>query len=226
MSAVGYQRAPAWSDGFLFTSSVRRQSGLQGALKRLLDIAVASLALIVLAIPMSLLAILIKLDSRGPAVLSQQRVGRDLEPFRMYKFRTMVVDAARLQDHLLDFNEASGPLFKIKRDPRMTRVGRLLRRASLDETPQLFNVLRGEMSLVGPRPIMPDELIRYGSEADYYLQVKPGITGLWQVSGRNNLDYSHRVFLDVWYVKNWSVLYDCAILLRTPGAVIRNIGAY
>jgi len=189
-----------------------------------------ALILVAILTPLMIAIALMLLWSGRPVLYAHERIGRHGKTFRCLKFRTMVPDASAKLSELLerdpDLRAHWQRTRKLESDPRITRLGLTLRRTSLDELPQLFNVLRGEMSLVGPRPIMSDELVRYGSEADYYLQVKPGITGLWQVSGRNNLDYSHRVFLDVWYVKNWSVLYDCAILLRTPGAVIRNIGAY
>lgn len=166
----------------------------------------------------------------GPAFFGHDRVGFHGEVFKCFKFRSMVANSQEVLQDLL----ASDPAalaewetdFKLKNDPRITRIGAFLRKTSLDELPQLWNVLKGEMSLVGPRPIVDEELKRYGEQVDYYLQVKPGMTGLWQVSGRNDVDYEHRVYLDVWYVKNWSMWYDIAILFKTFKVVLGKQGAY
>ncbi|HYM17471.1 MAG TPA: exopolysaccharide biosynthesis polyprenyl glycosylphosphotransferase [Micropepsaceae bacterium] len=197
--------------------------------KSALDYAGSAALLVLLAPVIGAIALLV-LKSGRPLLYAHERIGRNGKVFRCYKFRTMVPDASEKLSELLerdpDLKAHWMSRRKLKADPRITPLGSFLRRTSLDELPQLFNVLKGQMSLVGPRPVMSDELAHYGLEADYYLQVKPGISGLWQVSGRNDLDYSHRVFLDVWYVKNWSLMYDCAILLRTPGAVLKKSGAY
>jgi undecaprenyl-phosphate galactose phosphotransferase len=197
--------------------------------KSALDYAGSAVLLVLLAPVIGVIALLV-LKSGRPLLYAHERIGRNGKVFRCYKFRTMVPDASEKLSELLerdpDLKAHWMSRRKLKADPRITPLGGFLRRTSLDELPQLFNVLKGQMSLVGPRPVMSDELAHYGLEADYYLQVKPGISGLWQVSGRNDLDYSHRVFLDVWYVKNWSLMYDCAILLRTPSAVLKKSGAY
>ena len=196
--------------------------------KRALDLAAAGFLLVLLAPLLVVLAVLVGRD--GPVVFRHQRVGRNGRPFGCLKFRTMVVDAqAALEGYLAAHPEAREEweqTRKIKNDPRITAVGHFLRRTSLDELPQLFNVLAGDMSLVGPRPVVHDELAYYGSQVGYYCAVRPGITGLWQVSGRNDVDYGFRVFLDAWYVKNWSLWYDIVILLRTAVVVFSRRGAY
>lgn len=197
--------------------------------KRLFDIT-ASTVLLVLLLPLMLwTAIRIRRDG-GHAIFAHHRVGRQGRRFPCFKFRSMVTDAEeRLQTLLEESPELKAQWdrdHKIKDDPRISPVGHFLRRTSLDELPQLFNVLRGEMSLVGPRPVIAAELERYGDDAQYYLMVRPGITGLWQVSGRNDVDYDTRVYLDTWYVKNWSMWYDIAILFKTLRVVIRRDGAY
>lgn len=200
--------------------------GGQRVAKRLFDVIVSG-ALILLASPaMILVGILIRLDSKGPILFRQERVGIEGNRFLMHKFRSMVVDAeSRLAD-LERKNEGSGPLFKIKADPRVTRMGGFLRRFSIDELPQLFNVLSGSMSLVGPRPPLPREVEAYESDVRRRLLVKPGLTGLWQVSGRSNLSWQDSVRLDLYYVENWSLAGDLVIILRTVRAVFRSTGAY
>jgi exopolysaccharide biosynthesis polyprenyl glycosylphosphotransferase len=181
----------------------------------------------VLLLPLMLtVALLVRLDSPGPAIYRQQRVGRDGRLFTMYKFRSMSTTADDERTHLVACNEADGVLFKIQHDPRITRVGRWLRRTSLDELPQLLNVVRGEMSLVGPRPALPDEVARYDVDPRRRLVVKPGMTGLWQVSGRSDLSWAESVRLDVRYVDNWSLGLDLAIMVRTLRAVVSRRGAY
>jgi exopolysaccharide biosynthesis polyprenyl glycosylphosphotransferase len=200
--------------------------GGQRVAKRLFDV-VASAFLLVLAAPaMTVVAFLVKLDSRGPVLFRQERVGIEGKLFRMLKFRSMVVDAeTRLLD-LANKNEGSGPLFKMKNDPRVTRVGGVLRKYSVDELPQLFNVLAGSMSLVGPRPPLPAEVAAYEQDVRRRLLVKPGLTGLWQVSGRSNLSWQDSVRLDLYYVENWSLAGDLVIILRTVRAVFHSTGAY
>lgn len=194
--------------------------------KRAFDLA-ASLILLVLAVPLWLLiALAIKLDSQGPVLFRQVRLGKGGKPFIAYKFRSMKVGAEEEIARLSALNEADGPIFKMKRDPRHTRVGRLLRRSSLDELPQLLNVIRGEMSLVGPRPPLPSEVEQYEPWHRKRLEVAPGMTGLWQVSGRSELPFDEMVLLDVYYVENWSLALDFTILLRTIPAVISGSGAY
>ncbi|HET6215266.1 MAG TPA: sugar transferase [Micromonosporaceae bacterium] len=172
------------------------------------------------------LAVLIRIDSPGPVLFRQVRVGRHGREFVIYKFRTMYLDAEARLAELRHFNEYDGVLFKMRNDPRVTLVGRYLRRFSLDELPQLFNVVRGQMSLVGPRPPLPEEVAAYPDDARRRLVVKPGMTGLWQVSGRSDLPWEEAVRLDLRYVENWSIPLDLAILLRTLTAVSRGSGAY
>jgi exopolysaccharide biosynthesis polyprenyl glycosylphosphotransferase len=190
---------------------------------------VGALVLLTLMSPLLLvLAALVMLGpgGRGPAIFRQERVGKDGEPFVLYKFRTMVVNAeARLQE-LHNLNDTDGELFKMRADPRITPVGRLLRRYSLDELPQLLNVLKGDMSLVGPRPPLAREVAGYPDDMRRRLVVKPGLTGLWQVSGRSDLSWEESIRLDLTYVENWSLVMDLAILARTVSAVVRTSGAY
>lgn len=195
-------------------------------LKRILDVVVASLALIMAAPIMLITAIMIKLDSPGPILFRQTRVGKWGEPFSCYKFRSMYIDAEqRLQD-LMAKNEADGPVFKMKNDPRVTRVGRVIRKLSIDELPQLFNVLKGDMSLVGPRPALPKEVAQYTYDQIHRLNAMPGITGLQQVSGRSDIDFKRWIELDLQYISEQSLVKDIEILLRTIPAVIFSKGAY
>jgi exopolysaccharide biosynthesis polyprenyl glycosylphosphotransferase len=172
------------------------------------------------------IALAVKLGDRGPVVYRQRRIGKDGESFTMLKFRTMVPNADRIRQQLERDNEGAGPLFKMKRDPRITRVGGLLRRYSLDELPQLFNVLGGRMSLVGPRPPLPEETRKYAPDARRRLLVKPGLTGLWQVSGRSDLTWAESIRLDLRYVEDWSLALDLVILWKTFRAVVAGQGAY
>ncbi len=194
--------------------------------KSLLDRVAAAAAVIVLAPALLVVAAAIVIEDRGPVFFRQQRVGRDGTAFGMVKFRSMVVDAERRRDHLVAVDEGAGPLFKMRRDPRVTRVGALLRRTSLDELPQLFNVVAGSMSLVGPRPPLPAEVAQYADDARRRLLVRPGMTGLWQVSGRSDLSWEETVRLDLRYVENWSPGLDLHILARTVAAVVTGRGAY
>ena len=172
------------------------------------------------------IAVAIRAHDRGPVFFRQKRVGKNGHAFWLWKFRTMVVDAEAKQAQLDKLNEATGVLFKMRRDPRITKVGGLLRRWSLDELPQLINVVIGNMSLVGPRPALPHETARYGDDMQRRLKVLPGITGLWQVSGRSDLPWEEAVRLDIRYVENWSVALDLQILWKTLAAVLRGSGAY
>ncbi|WP_207345965.1 sugar transferase [Arthrobacter sp. E3] len=201
-------------------------SGGKHVVKRVMDILLASTALLVLTPVLLLLTIIVKLDSRGPALFFQERVGRNEGTFKMVKFRSMVVDAEARLAALEDENEGAGPLFKMSRDPRITRSGRWMRRFSFDELPQFWNVLTGQMSLVGPRPPLATEVARYAKSDHRRLLVKPGITGLWQVSGRSALEWDESVRLDLYYVENWSVTGDIVILWRTFKAVVAPVGAY
>lgn len=179
------------------------------------------------ALPLlAVIAVAVRIDSPGPVLFRQVRVGLHGREFGLIKFRTMVTGADRQVSDLVERNETDGPLFKIRRDPRVTRVGRVLRRYSLDELPQLCNVLLGQMSLVGPRPPLPGEVARYDGAVARRLLVKPGMTGLWQVSGRSDLSWADGVQLDLHYVENWSLGADLTILWRTVGAVLRGRGAY
>ena len=201
-------------------------SGASRLFKAGFDRCAAALGLLLLSPVMLLIAIAITLDSRGSVFFRQTRTGLGGKPFELVKFRSMVPAAEELLVDLTDRNEGAGALFKIRRDPRITRVGRLLRRLSLDEIPQLWNVVRGQMSLVGPRPPLPSEVERYGDDVRRRLLVKPGLTGLWQVSGRSDLTWEESVRLDLYYVENWSFAFDLMILARTVGAVVAGRGAY
>jgi exopolysaccharide biosynthesis polyprenyl glycosylphosphotransferase len=199
---------------------------VQRALKRGLDVVVAALALVVAAPVLVTTVLAIRLDSPGPILFRQVRLGKDGHPFTILKFRSMCVDAEHQLALLRDQNEASGPLFKIRNDPRTTRVGRVIRKLSIDELPQLWNVLRGEMSLVGPRPPLAHEVAHYEDWCRRRLDATPGITCLWGVSGRSALDFEEMVMLDLYYIDNWSLGLDLRILLRTVLALLRPSGAY
>lgn len=202
-------------------------TGLRRVAKRCVDWLVTALALLLLAPVLTVIAAAVKLTSSGPVLFRQTRVGRHGDEFRMLKFRTMSVDAEERLHTVIDLNErAEGLLFKIRKDPRVTPVGRILRRYSLDELPQLFNILMGQMSLVGPRPPLPSEVARYGPDVRRRLLVKPGLTGLWQISGRSDLSWDESVRLDLRYVENWSLSLDLLIVWKTFFAVVRGSGAY
>lgn len=195
-------------------------------IKRFMDIVLA-LALLIFNLPlMAVIAVLIKITSQGPAIFRQTRLGKDGKSFEMMKFRSMIVDAHKLRHQLERRNEARGPIFKIKDDPRVTPFGRFLRRTSLDELPQLFNVLKGDMSMVGPRPPLPEEVGRYKSHHLKRLAVRPGVTGLWQVSGRDRRDFEEMAKLDLYYIENWSGWLDLKIILKTIPVVLSRRGAY
>jgi len=197
-------------------------------LKRALDVVVATAALVLLAPLFVLVAVLIKLTDGGPVFFVQRRVGKDGVQFPFFKFRSMVVDADRMKDALraLNAHGAQGVTFKMKHDPRMTRVGRLIRKTSIDELPQLFNVLRGEMSLVGPRPAVPGEVARYNAYERQRLAALPGLTCIWQVSGRSNLPFERQVELDLEYIRNRSLWMELRLLALTVPAVLTGRGAY
>ena len=201
-------------------------SGFRLVLKGLFDRCAAAAALVMLAPVMAVLAAAIWLHDRGPVLFTQVRVGRDGHTFRIYKFRTMVVDAEQRKDELLASNDSDGVLFKLRKDPRVTGVGAHLRRWSLDELPQLFNIFLGHMSLVGPRPALPDEADKYLEHVRRRLVVKPGLTGLWQVSGRSDLSWEESVRLDLRYVENWSFALDLQIIWKTLSVLVRRSGAY
>lgn len=201
-------------------------TGGRRLMKATFDRLVSGVALILLAPLLAVLAALVRFTSPGPAVFTQVRVGRDGREFKIFKFRTMYADAEERLAVLAAQNEHEGLLFKVRDDPRITPIGRVLRRYSLDELPQLFNVFLGHMSLVGPRPPLPSEVAQYPQDLLRRLAVKPGITGLWQVSGRANLSWEDTVRLDLRYVENWSLTFDLVILLRTVTAILRASGAY
>ncbi|MFB6815952.1 sugar transferase [Streptomyces sp. NPDC056347] len=200
--------------------------GPQPVVKTVVDRLGAVLGLLTLAPLLVVIGAAVRLGSAGPVFHRQIRQGQHNRPFTMWKFRTMVADAESRKHRLAVANETDGPMFKMRRDPRVTAIGRLLRRTSLDELPQLLNVLRGDMSLVGPRPPLPDEVSRYDERELRRLAVKPGLTGLWQVSGRSDLSWQETVSLDLWYVDNWSVATDMGLMARTLRAVADGRGAY
>lgn len=201
-------------------------SGLNQIVKRTIDLVFSALILFLAAPLMALLALMIKLESPGPVLFEQERVGKNGRRFTVYKFRSMVEGAEEQQEALQDLNEAEGPLFKIKEDPRITRVGKWLRKLSLDELPQFYNVLRGEMSLIGPRPPLPAEVEKYDEWHKRRLEVSPGLTGLSQISGRSELTFDETALLDIYYIENWSLGLDTKILLQTIPRVIFGNGAY
>lgn len=205
----------------------RDRSRVESLTKEVIERSLAFVALLVLAPVLAAIALAIKASSSGPALFRQTRVGRDGAEFTLLKFRTMVANADEMRAQLSHLNICDGgPLFKIQRDPRVTRLGALLRRTSLDELPQLLNVLFGRMALVGPRPPLPGEVSRYTDDVRRRLLVKPGLTGLWQVSGRSDLSWEESVRLDLRYVENWSLSLDLRILFRTCSAVVKGRGAY
>lgn len=198
-------------------------------LKRAFDI-VGALSIILMLMPALLvLGFLVGRDG-GPPIYGHERVGMNGRKFKCLKFRSMVINSKEVLEEVLRTDPIARAEwdkdFKLKNDPRITKVGHFIRKTSLDELPQLWNVVRGDMSLVGPRPVIEDELCRYAGDVDYYLMAKPGMTGLWQVSGRNDVDYETRVYFDSWYVKNWSLWNDIAILFKTVGVVLKRDGAY
>jgi len=201
------------------------RGGWRAAAKRSFDLVIAAVAVVLTAPIWIVAAIAIKLDSKGPVLFRQVRVGQDSAPFSVLKMRTMVADAEDRLSDLLEQNEADGPLFKMSDDPRITRVGRFLRATSIDELPQLWNVLRGDMSLVGPRPALPHETEEWDALLSQRLRVKPGITGMWQVNGRSDTSFEDYTRLDLYYVDNWSLATDLAILAKTIPVVLLRQGA-
>jgi lipopolysaccharide/colanic/teichoic acid biosynthesis glycosyltransferase len=208
-----------------FTTRALPTHGPATRAKRAIDVLVSLIALTLLGPVMLIAAAAIKLNSPGPVFIRQERVSKGLRRFRMLKFRSMVVNADELLPMLEALNEATPPLFKMKNDPRMTRVGRHLRRLSIDELPQLINVLKGDMSLVGPRPPLVHEVAFDYRRQSSRLRRPPGMTGLWQVSGRSDLGYDDMIKLDLRYVREWSLVLDFIILLRTPAVVLTGRGA-
>jgi exopolysaccharide biosynthesis polyprenyl glycosylphosphotransferase len=214
----------AVSDGYLhYVNHAPRP--YQRSMKRLFDIVASAAALLVLSPLLCAVAILVKLTSQGPIFFKQQRVGLHGRPFHMFKFRTMVANAEALKAQLLDKNEQTGPVFKIKNDSRVTPIGRLLRKHSIDELPQLLNVLRGDMSVVGPRPPVPSEVAQYEGWERRRLSVRPGLTCIWQVSGRNQISFKEWMFLDMRYIDHWSLREDLRLILQTFPVVLTGRGA-
>ncbi|NQU16559.1 MAG: sugar transferase [Candidatus Saganbacteria bacterium] len=210
----------------LITVSEIGLSGIKAAVKRIFDV-LLSFFLLILLIPLFLLvAVLVKIDSKGAVFFKQLRVGKNGTKFNCYKFRSMVSGAQKLLSSLEEKSEVEGHIFKIKEDPRVTRIGKFIRKFSIDELPQLFNVLLGEMSLVGPRPPLPHEVEKYSSWHLKRLRITPGITGLWQVSGRSLLPFEDMVRLDIYYIENWSLWLDIKLLFKTIPAVLFGSGAY
>jgi exopolysaccharide biosynthesis polyprenyl glycosylphosphotransferase len=201
------------------------RTGWRRVAKRAFDLTIALVGLIVAAPIMLVAAVLIRRDSKGPILFRQSRVGLNGVPFEILKFRTMCVDADDRKQELLDANEMDGPLFKIREDPRITPIGRILRKWSIDELPQFWNVVRGDMSVVGPRPALISEVAEWDPEVRDRLRVLPGITGMWQVSGRSCTSFEEYKRLDLRYVDNWSLAHDVGIVYRTIGAVLRRDGA-
>ncbi|MDQ6727762.1 MAG: sugar transferase [Actinomycetota bacterium] len=227
--SVAIERLTVRSVGTRFTTlhlAPRDGSRWTLAGKRAFDIVVALVGLVVASPVMVVAALAIKLDTRGPVLFRQTRLGRGGTPFKVLKLRSMVVDAERMLQDLRHLNEVQWPLFKVRADPRTTRVGRFIRALSIDELPQLWNVLRGEMSLVGPRPALPGEIHGWSLELHRRLLVRPGITGMWQVSGRSDATFEDYMHLDLYYIDNWSLSMDVRILLRTVPSVLLQRGAH
>ena len=195
-------------------------------LKRVIDVVGAGVLLLITAPLFLIAAVAVKIDSPGPVFFGQWRAGQDMRLFRIWKFRSMRIRAEDERDELVERYDVRRPLFKLSDDPRMTRVGRVLRQWSLDELPQLWNVIRGDMSLVGPRPPLPEEVRADGLRQRLRLQMRPGVTGPWQVNGRCELPYREGVSFDLAYVRDWSIAKDISILARTPWAVLTRKGAY
>jgi exopolysaccharide biosynthesis polyprenyl glycosylphosphotransferase len=217
---------PQQSDGrtMIYVEATVR-TGWRAVAKRAFDIAMATAVLIMTSPILLVSAAAIKLDSRGPLLFRQTRVGRNGEHFEILKLRTMCIDAEARKAELEELNECEGPLFKIGDDPRITRVGRILRKLSIDELPQLVCVLRGTMSMVGPRPALPDEVAKWEPEVHERLRVLPGLTGLWQVSGRSDSSFDEYKRLDLYYVDNWTLAHDVTICAKTVSVVLAGRGA-
>lgn len=226
-SGVEAERFGTWSQDQ--TGPAIRQVH-SSALKRLMDLVMALCVLVFLAPLLLAIYLVVKVADPGPALFRQLRVGRDGRVFTVYKFRTMRVDAGERLEKLLNSDASASSEWakfqKLRNDPRVTRLGRFLRKSSLDELPQLFNILRGEMSVIGPRPVTSGEIHRYGADYPYYMAVRPGVLGLWQVKGRNALTYPERVAYDVQYVKTWSIWQDIKILFMAVPIVLLGLGAY
>jgi Undecaprenyl-phosphate galactose phosphotransferase WbaP len=217
-------------EGGLVTLPSGALSRRAACFKRLLDVVLGTL-LFMISLPLSaLISLLIVLESGWPVFFAHTRIGEGGRPFKLWKFRTMRVDGDEvLQRHLAEDPDVAAEWLrchKLKQDPRVTRIGRILRKRSLDELPQIWNVLRGDMSLVGPRPIVQEEAAKYGRSFDLYARVRPGLTGLWQVSGRSDTSYRNRIALDSAYIRDWTPFLELRVLLRTVGVVLNGHGAY
>ena len=210
--------------GYAWT--MRGRHVYESLVKRALDLVLSGLGLLAVLPVWLVIVIAIRLESRGPAIFVQERVGLNGRRFRFFKFRSMYVDAEERLAEVMAHNEVDGPVFKIRNDPRVTRVGAFLRRSSLDELPQLINVLKGDMSLVGPRPPLPREVEKYRPSDAVRLSVKPGLTCLWQISGRSTINFDDWMELDRQYIRQMSLWFDLKLLLRTVGAVLTMKGAY
>lgn len=195
-------------------------------IKRVIDVVCSFIGVLVLSPLFIIIAIIIKFTSKGPVFFSQRRVGRDGKEFKMYKFRSMVVNAEELKEKLVAQNEMSGPMFKMKDDPRVTRIGKFIRKTSIDELPQLWNVLKGDMSLVGPRPSLPKEVAQFEDWMYRRLEVKPGLTCYWQVSGRNNIDFEDWMKLDIKYVDERNLWIDIRLIFKTVGVLFGDKNAH
>lgn len=200
--------------------------GLYNISKRIIDILLSLMGLIILSPIFIIVAIMIKIESNGPIIFSQYRVGYKGKKFKMYKFRSMVADAEEKKKNLISENEVTGPMFKMKNDPRITKVGRVIRKTSIDELPQLFNVIKGDMSLVGPRPSLPSEVEQFPEWAYRRLDVKPGLTCFWQVSGRNNIEFDEWMRLDIKYVEERSFWIDMKLIFKTVFVLFGDNNAY
>lgn len=196
------------------------------SMKRLFDIVAATCGIVILSPLMIIIAVLIKAEDHGPVFYKQVRVGKNGKTFKMYKFRSMFVNADKMLDRLKDQNDVDGPMFKMKDDPRVTKIGHFIRKHSLDELPQFLNVLKGEMSLVGPRPPLPSEVVEYSDYDKQRLYVSPGCTGLWQATERNEVGFNEMVQLDIEYIQRAGFLFDLWIMIKTVGIVIKPNGSY
>lgn len=197
------------------TEEAKNKHVFYNVIKRLIDIIASACGIIVLSPILLIVSILIKVESKGPIIFAQERVGKDLKTFKMYKFRSMVNDAEELKEKLMQYNQMSGPMFKMDNDPRVTKMGKIIRKTSIDELPQLINVIKGDMSLVGPRPSLPKEVEEFEPWMKKRFEVKPGLTCYWQVSGRNNIDFEDWMKLDIKYIEDKNLLLDIKLIVKT-----------
>lgn len=199
----------------VITEEAKDKHVFYNVIKRLIDIVASACGLIVLSPIFLIVSILIKVESKGPIIFAQERVGKNLKTFKMYKFRSMVNDAEELKEKLMKYNQMSGPMFKMDNDPRVTKIGKFIRKTSIDELPQLINVIKGDMSLVGPRPSLPKEVEEFEPWMKKRFEVKPGLTCYWQVSGRNNIDFEEWMKLDIKYIEDKNLLLDIKLIVKT-----------